>query len=66
MTGRRWALVAGVVTGLGTNAASQSLYGSLVGTGHGWTRRRRPWSAVTVTQLETNQSRSVVTSEAGS
>ena len=66
VTGRSWALVAVVVMGLATNAAPQSLYGSLVGTVTDETGAAVPGATVTVTQVETNLSRSAVTSETGS
>jgi uncharacterized surface anchored protein len=51
---------------LATNAAPQSLYGSLVGTVTDETGAALPGATVTVTQAETNLSRSVVTNETGS
>ena len=66
--GRIWTFVAVVLfaLGLATNAATQSLYGSLVGTVTDETGAAIPGATVTVTQAETNLSRSVVTNETGS
>src|SRR5688572_20697950 len=63
---RRWALVAVVMLGLVVNTATQSLYGSLVGTVTDESGGAIPGATVTVTQVETNLSRNVVTNDAGS
>jgi len=66
VSGRNWALVALVVLVLGATGVAQSLYGSLVGTVTDESGAAVPGATVTVTQVETNASRSVVTNEAGS
>jgi hypothetical protein len=65
-SGRRWIFVAVMAWGLATPAAPQSLYGSLVGTVTDETGAAIPGATVTVTQAETNLSRSAATDETGS